>query len=191
MTARSLVRNVRRARRLSQSSLSARSGVAGSSLSQIESGKRVPTLDTVERLLASVGHGLIAVPTVRADAATIAGLIADAVQAERPDEALRHFVQLNDNLAAEHGEIRFALAIAEPAPTGVKHWDAAIAALAAHRLREEGLPIPSWTGSPGRKLGRAWTLTAGRYTIPVARDRVPEEFLARGVLVDQATLESV
>ena len=189
MTADTLVRSSRRASRLSQKALGERSGVAASSLSLIESGERIPTVATLERLLAATGRSLVSIPTRRADAATIAERIAESLSDDRPADAVRHFIQLNDNLVAEHNDVRFALTISEPAPTGVKHWDAAIAGLVEHRLQEESLPLPSWAKSPHRALRRSWTFNAGRYVVPVNRDRVPQAFLARNVLIDRDTLE--
>ena len=127
----------------------------------------------------------------RANAAEIAVEIAAAERAGRPEIALRHFIQLNDNLVAEHNEARIALALPEPPSTAVPHWDAAIAGLVSYRLGQEGLPAPSWTSASSSRLDHEWTLNAGRYVIPVDRDRVPREFLDRGVLVDRDTLESV
>ena len=146
--------------------------------------------DTLDRLLASTGHSLISIPTRRADTATIAEQISAALNGGHKDDALRHFIQLNDNLVAEHAEVRFALTIAEPAPTGVKHWDAALAALVDYRLSEEGWPLPEWARDPNRKLKKSWTLSAGRYVVPVLRERVPQAFLDRGVLIDHETLVS-
>jgi transcriptional regulator with XRE-family HTH domain len=157
----------------------------------IESGKRSPTIETAEKLLKFTGYTLVAIPTLRETAAAIANRIRDAIAAGRPDLAVRHFIQLNDNLAAEKNEVRYSLGLTEPAPTGQKHWDAAIAGLVAYRLREEGFPAPNWTLKPGRRLGKRWTLNSGRYVIPVDPRDVPAEFLERGVLVDELTLASV
>jgi hypothetical protein len=98
-----------------------------------------------------------------------------------------------DPLVAEDNEVRYALGLTEPAGVGVgvKHWVAAIAALIAHRLAEEGFPAPSWTLSPERLLKKKWTVNGGRYVVPVEIATVPPEFLKRGVLVAPATLESV
>jgi len=190
MSAETLVRSSRRASRLSQKTLGERSGIAASSLSLIESGDRIPTVATLERLLAATGRSLVSIPTRRADTATIAEQIADALASADSASALRHFIQLNDNLAAEHNEVRFALAIAEPAPTGVKHWDAALAGLVDFRLQEEGLPVPAWTREPSRALRKSWTFSGGRYVVPVDRKKVPKAFLDRGVLIDEETLTS-
>jgi len=191
MTAALLVRNARRASRLSQVALSARSGVAQSSISLIESGERAPEWATVDRLLASTGRGMVAIPSRREDVAAIAARIAAAEKQGDDRRAVRAFIQLADNLAAEHDEVRFALTIAEPPPTGRKHWDAALAALVEFRLSEEGLPLPRWARDPSRTLSRSWTFGAGDYVVPVDKQRVPPSFLGRRVLIDRDTLASV
>lgn len=191
MTIAALVRQVRRAGGLNQQELSERSGVAQSSLSLLESGRRKPNADTLERLLAATGHQLIAIPTRRTDAATTAANIAASLADNHREDAVRHFIQLADNLAAEHDETRYALTIAAPGKTGEKRWDAAIAALVEHRLDEESLPAPRWARDEDRTLARAWTFGAGTYDLPVEADRVPEAFLRHRVLIDADTLVSV
>ncbi|MFD1716038.1 helix-turn-helix domain-containing protein [Amnibacterium flavum] len=191
MSAATLVKQARRAGGLNRKELSARSGVAQSSLSLLESGQRNPNTDTLERLLAAAGHQLIAIPTQRTDAATTAAHIADSLSDGRRNDAVRHFIQLADNLAAEHDETRFALTISAPDKTGEKRWDAAIAALVEHRLEEEHLPLPRWTRDEARTLTRSWIFGTGLYDIPVERSRVPAAFLRHGVLIDPDTLASI
>lgn len=89
MTATILARAARAASGLSQSELSRRSGIAGSSLSLIENGKRDPTVTTLEALLNNTQHILVTIPTVRADAARIADQISAALaDASTSDAAL-------------------------------------------------------------------------------------------------------
>lgn len=190
MSAATVVRNSRRLRALGQRELGARAKISQPQLSLIENGKAAPAFETVERLLRSSGHRLISIPTTREDASSIADAIARAIGDSDEERAFRLFIQLNDNLTAEHGAVRFALAIAEPLSTGQKRWDAAIAALVAHRLNEEGLPHPAWVDSNKRSLGRAWTVGDGIYTITPPESRVPEEFLRRRVLIDEDALLS-
>jgi len=185
-----LIRNLRKAARLSQTALGLRAGVSQPALSQIESGDRIPNWDTIEKLLISTGRSLIAIPSRRADAFTIAGRIAKAEADGDKRRALREFIQLSDNLSDEHHEVRFALAIAEPAPTGIRHWDAAIAALVTHHLQKEDLPVPAWARDPNKRLKKSWTFSGGEYTVPVDRERVPTAFLDANVLIDRDTLVS-
>jgi transcriptional regulator with XRE-family HTH domain len=191
MSVSQLVLNARIRARLTQSALSERSGVAQSALSQIESGERVPNWATVERLLQSTGTSLVAIPTRRSDASAVSLQIRAALAHGDTPAAVRHFIQLNDDLAAEHGAIRVALTVSEPAPTGSKRWDAALSGLAAYRLADEHLPEPFWVTDPNRQLRKAWTFGSGRYDVSVPRENVPAAFLDRGVLIDRETLESV
>jgi transcriptional regulator with XRE-family HTH domain len=191
MSAGALIRSARKSRRLTQQALGRRARLSQSHLSLIERGHQNPSFEAVERALRSAGHRLVAVPSLRDDAAAIASDIRFAVLDDRSDQALRRFIQLNDNLVAEHGAVRFALAISEPEPTGSKQWDAAIAAIVAHHLIAEGLPLPDWVNSPSRSLKRPWVLGEGPYTLTADPSRVPPEFARRRVLVDQDTLASV
>jgi transcriptional regulator with XRE-family HTH domain len=190
MSAGNLIRTARKSRRLTQQALGRRARLSQSHLSLIEGGRQNPSFEAVERALRSAGHRLVAVPSVRDDAATIASEIRFALLDGRSDRALRLFIQLNDNLAAEHGAVRFALTISEPELTGSKQWDAAIAALVAHYLSAEQLPVPEWAMSPDRSLKRSWALGEGPYTLTPDLSRVPTEFRRRRVLVDEDTLAS-
>lgn len=190
MSAGSLIRAARKSRKLTQHALGRRARLSQSHLSLIERGHQNPSFDAVERALLGAGHRLVAVPSVRDDAAAIAADIRFALLDGRDDRALRRFIQLNDNLRAEHGAVRFALTISEPEPTGSRQWDAAIAALVAHHLVAEGLPVPEWALSPTRSLKRPWTLGEGPYTLTPDPGRVPPEFARRRVLVDEDTLAS-
>ncbi len=191
MTASTVLRSARIRANLTQSALSERSGVAQSALSQIESGERVPNWTTVDRILRSIGSSLIAIPTRRSDISTVSLQIGAALAQNDTMAAVRHFIQLNDDLVAEHGSTRFSLTISEPPTTGSKRWDASLAGLAAYRLADEQLPSPGWVTDPSRRLGKSWTFGSGRYAVSVPRENVPAAFLDRGVLIDRETLESV
>ncbi|WP_104196241.1 helix-turn-helix domain-containing protein [Cryobacterium sp. M15] len=219
MTATILARAARAASGLSQSELSRRSGIAGSSLSLIENGKRDPTVSTLEALLGKTQHILVTIPTVRADAARIADQISAALaDASTSDAALantaladttlantafgsvgvantahafRRFIQLADNLAAEAGATRVGLTLTEPAPTGSAHWDAAIAALCEYRLNADALPVPEWITAQVGNPDEPWQPRTTRYNILADPAEVPPEFLRRGILIEAATLVSI
>ncbi|MEC5151441.1 helix-turn-helix transcriptional regulator [Cryobacterium sp. GrIS_2_6] len=191
MSAAILARSARAASGLSQSELAARSGIAGSSLSLIENGKREPTVATLEALLLATRHTVVTLPTVRSDAARIASEIAAALAASDEPLAFRWFAQLADNLAAERGATRVGLTLTEPLPTGSGHWDTAIAALCEYRLNADALPIPDWIVARTGTAGSPWSPSTSDYDIPADVDRVPREFRDRGILIEAATLESV
>lgn len=127
----------------------------------------------------------------RGDAATIAEDIRTHVQSKDPDRALRALIQLNDNLAAEHGLVRGILGLAEPESTRDPLWDAAIAAVVAWRLREESLPVPSWVDADERFLRTPKVLTVDPADPEPPRAEIPDEFFERGVLAWRDTFASV
>lgn len=194
MPAATITRAARAASGLSQTELAQRSGIANSSVSLIEHGRRDPTVATLEALLAATRHSVVTIPTVPSDAARIAAdikeLLADSGRASDA-AAFRRFLQLADNLAAERGATKVGLTLTEPASTGSAQWDAAIAALCEYRLAADALPVPEWalarTGNPAEP----WTPRTSRYAIPADPAQVPREFLSRGILIEAATLESV
>ncbi|MDR5699585.1 helix-turn-helix domain-containing protein [Agromyces aerolatus] len=190
MSAGALIRAARKSMRLTQHALGRRANLSQSHLSLIERERQNPSFEAVERALRGAGHRLIAIPTVRADASAIAADMRLALGEGRADRALRGFLQLNDNLRAEHGAVRMALALTEPESTGSREWDAAIAAITEHHLAAERLPVPSWALSPSRTLRRSWVLGESEYTLAPEPSRVPPEFLRRRVLVDADTLLS-
>lgn len=117
-------------------------------------------VSTIDRLLAGAGHRLYSAPTRRDDAATAAAEIRERLRGRNKDRALRALLQLNDNLLAEHGLVRGILGLAEPESTKDPVWDAAIAALVAWRLSEDGIPLPTCVDQQGRFLTEPRTLEA-------------------------------
>lgn len=214
MAATILARSARAASGLNQSELALRSGIAGSSLSLIEHGKREPTFATLETLLRAARRSVVTIPTVRSDAARIAEEIRAVLKGDsaggksgagdataRDAAAFRRFLQLADNLAAEAGTTRVGLTLTEPASTGSLEWDTAIAALCEYRLNADALPVPDWIGTrtgtartastDAENPSTGWAPHTSDYEIPVDLAQVPPEFLRRGILVEAATLESV
>jgi len=185
-----LVRAARKSRRLTQQELAERTRIDQGSVSRFERG-RDADFNTVDRLLAGAGHRLYSAPTRRDDAAAVAAEIRDRLRADDKDRALRALLQLNDNLVAEQGLVRGILGLAEPEPVGDPTWDAAIAALVAWRLREEGLPVPAWVDGSSRVLAAPRLLAIDPADPLPPASEVPAEFAARGVLVWRDTFASV
>lgn len=186
-----LARAARASSGLTQIEFAHQSGIAGSSLSLIEHGKREPTFSTLEVLLRAARHTAVIIPTVRSDAAHIAAEISEAISSSDDASAYRRFLQLADNLAAETGATKVGLTLTEPAFTGSSEWDLAIAALCEYRLNAYRLPIPTWITQRRNLLKIRWTPYASDYEIPVEIKNVPKEFLRRGILIEVQTLESI
>lgn len=190
MTARILACASRASSGLTQVELAGRSGVAGSSLSLIEHGKREPTVATLEAILRATRHSVVTIPTVRSDAARIASQITKAISRNDDEATFKRFIQLADNLATETGATRVGLTLTEPAPTGSERWDLAIAALCEYRLNAGKLPIPNWIKLRKGRSDDRWTPRTSNYKIDVDIESVPREFLRRGVLIEAQSLES-
>lgn len=200
MTATLLASASRAASGLSQTELAALSGIASSSLSLIEHGKREPTYATLDTLLRATRHSVVTIPTVRSDAARIAADIGrelaggddvdTAASSSRDASVFRRFLQLADNLQAERGATKVGLTLTEPVPTGSAEWDAAIAALCEYRLNADALPVPEWVLERRGSRSAPWAPRTSDYDIPVDETAVPGEFLRRGILIEAATLES-
>lgn len=189
-SASTLVRAARKSRGLTQRDLADRIQIDQGRVSRFEAGREAE-FSTIERLLSAAGHRLYSAPTRRDDAATLTAEIRAHLRAGDKLSALRAFIQLSDNLVAEHGLVRGILGLAEPELTGDAAWDAAIAALVDLRLSEEGLPTPDWVDAPSRRLAKPRTLDVDPADpVPTPED-VPPEFAERGVLVWRDTLESV
>ncbi len=120
----------------------------------------------------------------RSPAADVAACIAGCLAQGRRDHAVRHFIQLADDLAAAHGEAHAVIGAARPEATGERCWDAAIAALVEHRLLEEGLRVPAWVAAEGFRVEPPWMFRSGLYDIPAepGRGRPPCDEQLRGVV---------
>lgn len=188
--ASTLVRAARRSRRLTQEQLADRAQIDQGSVSRSERG-RDAGFSTIDRLLAGAGYRLYSAPTRRDDAATVAAEIRERLRGRDQDRALRALLQLNDNLLAEHGLVRGILGLAEPESTKDPVWDAAIAALVAWRLGDEGIPLPPWVDEQGRFLAEPRTLEVDPADPVPPHSEVPPEFAKRGVLVWRDTFASV
>lgn len=191
LTAASSVHAARKSRGLTQKELALRAGVDQGRVSRSEDVRENPRFGTVERLLAAADHRLYAAPTRRDDAATIAIGIRESLKASDARLALRYLIQLNDNLAAEHGLVRGVLAVAEPPLTGQKVWDAALAALVAWRLNEEQVPLPDWVAAPSRRLAHTRVLRVDPADPTPSAADTPAEFLQHGLLTWRDTFASV
>ena len=191
VTASTLLRAARRASGLSQADLATRSRTSQPDVSSVESGRRVPTVDTLERLLRQAGHRIIAIPNAGTDVDETAGRIGDAVRDSSRDRALRAFLDLSDSLARAGGTDRVLLTALEPRATGSPAWDAALAGVTDYWLSRSRLPKPAWIRSPSRSLREPSSPQLGPYDVEPDRAEVPAEFLRRNVLIERSTLESV
>lgn len=186
MSSSGLVKTARSTKGLSQIELADRTGFDQAVISRYERGSGV-RFSNLEKILGYTGNSLYLAPTIGLSADQAAILIAKYIKATDTQSALRVLIQLNDDLQRERGITRGVLGLSEPATTGNKVWDAAIAALVAWRLNQEALPLPEWVDNPQRFLAKNHVLTFDPADPLPTESETPDEFLKRGVLVFEDT----
>lgn len=190
-TASRLLRSSRVTTRHGQSILATKAGTTQAEVSFIERGRRIPNVDTLERLLRATGHQLIAAPVDGLTAVQAAAETTVAIANGAEDAAFRIFIAYSDSLAKTDGVGRVLLSAAAPAPTGSPKWDAALAAASEYWLDAAVAPKPRWLNDDARRLSSPTPLLSDPYVpIPDAAD-VPLPFSSRGLLLDATTLSSV
>ena len=178
-----LVRSTRKAAGLTQTQLAARAHIPQSSISVIETGRRTPSIDLIDRLLASVGQHLARLPTRTPTVAESADEIRDVLVEGHTGRLFRSLIQISNNLAAADPPLRVALSVT-PAPIiGHAGADAFIAAVVDWRLRDEGLPCPDWVDDPQRACHTEWVADGHPENADLVRTDTPEPFRRRGVLI--------
>jgi transcriptional regulator with XRE-family HTH domain len=185
-----LVRTARRGRHLTQRELAAASKRQQSEVARLERSAQSARIELVEQLLRGARQRLAAIPTERTPVAEHADSIAELLAQGDERRAYRNAIQIADDLAAEHGAERVALAVAPPPTTNDDRFDALIAGITELRLRDEQLPLPAWLRNDTRTLSAQWFVD--RYAIddPAVVAATPEPLRRRGVVLDPAELIS-
>lgn len=196
--ATSKLRAARRRAGLSQEAVAARIGTSQPAVARLESRAADPRLGTVERYLAAVGATLAVVPQAPQSSLAQAGEgVKSALRRDDPDEALRHVVQVIDDLQGASTEAVVEAVRDEPEPTGSRRWDAMLAGVGEYLCRRRQVRVPGWTAAPSRFLDEFWFVVGdvlGRVPAGlacVALVESPPELANRGVLLDQTALASV
>ena len=186
-----LLQGARRAAGRSQHALARLAGTPQPRVSEIERAVSDPTVSTLDRLVRAAGYQLAVLPTRAPTAAATARVIARQLASGSGGEerAFRALIGFSDGLAAAEPAVRVALCVAEPAPTGDRRFDAALAGLAEHNLRSGHLPVPRWVGAAERAVGPAWIVDPDAGV--GIEGRTPPALRRHGVLIDAAELDSV
>lgn len=189
MSGQVLLRSARWCGGLSQRELALRAGDHQPTIAAIEAGRRDVRVGHPERLVARAGCRLSLIPTTAAPVAEVAAGIAEWLATGDVDSAWRAFIQANDDLAAAPADVRVALCVCQPTPTGDPRFDAALAALVDHHLSGAGLPVPAWVDDSSRFLAEPWSPDMFGPRGPDLD--VPEAFARHGVLIAASELEGV
>lgn len=186
-----VLRTARRSAGVTQQQLALLANVAQPEISDIENGRRQPSAVLLSALLKPLGYGLLVAPAVGTTTLSASTQIMDSLVDDRPDNAIRGFLNLSDNLRRNHGIDRVVIGLSEPALTGSKEWDAALAAVVEYWFNDESLPLPHWVNSPLRTLADASAPQLGAFDSDPDISQVPREFRDRNVLLETRTLASV
>lgn len=188
MNIASCITDARRAAGLTQTELARRAGTAQSAVAAYESGRRVPSVATLQRLLASCDHDLelVARPRVRRGAlplTEIASLIADDLHQGRDRDAIRLLFGFADDFRGSSRPGKIDLLRAEPAPTGDGRFDAALAGTAEFFSREAEIVAPSWVDASERFVEPWWFVTTKPSLDAYAFAHTPAVFARHGVFI--------
>jgi transcriptional regulator with XRE-family HTH domain len=190
-----LIRGARRQSGLTQRALAERAGTRQPTISAYETGHKIPSAATLERLVQATGGHLTVVPdhTLPFTAVSVARRVGECVTQEPPqrNEALRWVVELIDEFRRTDPANRPAMVAQEPEPTGSRKWDALLAACVEWLCAAAGVAIPAWTRRPERFLDRWWFVTPYRSLHASAFVHTPAPFANRGVFIHRSSLESV
>lgn len=186
------LRQVRTERRLSQRELARRAGVTPATISDIERGRRQPTLPLLGRIVTAAAGPRVALRLVDpAGAKAIADAAAVALAEGDGEGALRAVLSLWDLLLRNDSTRVKAVVGDRPALIGEPPWDAFIAAVVEEACARHGIAAPTWTGEPARYCSPARHLSAVPAMHELEEATAPEAFRRHGVYVAAAALESV
>jgi len=186
-----LLHQARLAAGRSQHALARLAGTPQPRVSEVERAVVDPTVRTLNRLVQAAGHQLAVLPTRAATAAGAAAAIAAQLESgpHGEDRAFRGLLGFSDGLTAAEPAVRVALCVTEPAPTGDRRYDAAIAGLVEHHLRTNRLPVPGWVHEAERTVEPAWVVDPDAGADVAVR--TPPALRRHGVLIDARELGSV
>mgnify|MGYP000379047473 CR=1 FL=1 len=191
MNSSTILRSARRTAGITQKELSVQSGIAQPNISEFENGHTSPSFVSLTKLLDALGTRLIPVQNFGTTTSNVSAEIRTQLASERPQDAIRPFLRLSDNLGQSHGIDRITVALSEPEPTGSIEWDAAVAGLVEYWCNRESLPVPHWVNYPDRFLGSPSSPQLGKFDLAPNVDKIPKEFRRRNILLELSTLESI
>jgi transcriptional regulator with XRE-family HTH domain len=183
-----LVREARRDAGITQAELAHRAGTAQSAVAAYETGARMPSLATLQRLVDACECDLqLSVrPRVRRGAESleeIALTMTEDLSEGQEDDALRLLFGFADDFRGSSRPGRIALLREEPPATGDPRFDAALAGAAELFAREAEIPTPSWVDEPGRFV-EPWWLVSSRPTLDAyVFANTPAVFARHGVFI--------
>jgi transcriptional regulator with XRE-family HTH domain len=200
--ASAILRQLRQDKGLTQRDLAAKAGVPQSTIAEIETGRREPSLTLLSKLAESVGDSvtLTLSPLLQRSVIVMANMIKDRLAGGagqglsvelREDAALRAVLDLKDALRRSNPERFVALTSQAPGLVGDTRWDAFLAAIVEDEAARKAISPPRWTNDPSRFQRPFWYLSSNPrlHTWEIAN--APGAFVRHGVFAAEEELESV
>lgn len=190
------MRRARRCAGLTQAELASQARTAQPAIAAYESGARVPTLATLERLLGVCGYDvqLRAKPRTRRGAAPLAKLAA-AIRTEleggREDDALRLIFGFADDFRGSSRAGGIALLAEEPSPTGAARFDALLAGVAELFAAEAQVAPPAWVDGPTRFVEPWWFVASRAAFHAYTLTHTPAVLVRHGVFMAREVFDRV
>jgi hypothetical protein len=174
-------------------------GTSQPTLAGYESGRLLPRLDTLTRILESAGHELVfqAVPKVRRGAvpmAEVSNEIRKILREEGDAGAWRRLLDFVDDFRGSSVAGKGWLVAESPPRCGDVRFDAAMAAFAEQlclETDEAGTAVPDWVNEPGRSVEPWWFVSGLRGFDAMALRDSPIAFARHGVFVNAGALDRV
>ncbi|TQO18506.1 helix-turn-helix protein [Rhodoglobus vestalii] len=134
---------------MSQVELAKASSTDQSLISHVESGSRDTRTRTLDRLMSTMGHQMVAIDSVELTALDTAITMRRWLARQRPDEAGKALQEFSAGLHRVDAATMVALTHSQPLSTEHRRWDAALAQVIEFRLDAVSAPMPAWLRSSG------------------------------------------
>jgi transcriptional regulator with XRE-family HTH domain len=191
-----LIRDARHAAGITQVAVAERAGTAQPAVAAYESGARVPSLSTLERLLGACEHDVdvVATPRTRRGAESLAELaetIKRDLQQNRERDALRLLFGFADDFRGSSRAGAIELISRAPEPTGDARFDAALAGAAEFFAAERSIAAPAWVDEPGCFVEPLWFVSSRPEFDAYTLANTPIQFVRHGVLIAREVFDRV
>ena len=173
---------------LTQTELAGLAGTSQSAIAAYESGSKLPSLNTLQRLLENCGYevSLDARPRVRRGATSLAQMapvIAADLANGAQEDALRLIYGFVDDFRGSPRAGKLELIAERPGTTGDRRFDALLAATAEFLSAEGHIPAPEWADAQDRYVEPWFFVTPSPDLHAYALARTPIAFARHGVFI--------
>ena len=189
MTPADIITSIRSSLNQSQRAFAATTGLHQPNIARAEKHGWAVTTTTLDQILRTTGHQIIAIAYQGTTAAETAIRVRHALTRSTSDP-FRQVIQLADDLQRVSGAERLGPVLTPPTPTTSAQYDNLIAGVVETRLDADQLPHPAWLAAI-EPLNDEWQVDHDDPDHAQLRASTPPRLAARGVLLSAAELVSV